>query len=620
MLSPRLAFSFLFTAFCCFISIHAPAAVRATYYVDPAKGSDTNLGTNADSAFLTLEKAQEVVRKDLRTASSGDIVVNLRDGAYSLAKPLIFDSRDSGRPGTTVIYQAYQNEKPVISGGKIITGWTLHDPARKIWQADVGPNDQFDELYINGKRAERSSIGAPAGTVKNAQGYGISDPTLQNLKNIQDIDIVTGPHGWDVEHLRVATITADQITIQEPGWSVVRQGEYPGYGGITRLENAYEWLKEGQWYLDRHEHKLYYVHDGQDMNNLTVEAPILEHLINFQGTAAKPVSHVRFSGLAFRLTTWLEPSFGIGLIQTQANQITFKPGAAQNTPVPETPVGEGQSSAPKAAIGGTGMHNVTISHCTFSQMGGDGINILEASKDDTISRCEFHDLGASGIQIAGVSNVIAQLPVGSPDIVSGITVADCTIHHVNTEYPSGVGLMMGYTQGCTVSHNEIYDLPYTAISLGWGWTNKDQAAAYRTDNLFEGNKIHDIMLGMNDGGGIYCNGYEGSGTITKNYMYNIVHEGSLIYLDDGAANWVVKDNVLKAKNFNQDWYGYKGVNEQASDNYTDGAKISNMSDRNGAPSPVTNTIEVTDGNWPPAAQAIMDASGPRPENGQAHAP
>jgi hypothetical protein len=35
---------------------------------------------------------------------------------------------------------------------------------------------------------------------------------------------------------------------------------------------------------------------------------------------------------------------------------------------------------------------------------------------------------------------------------------------------------------------------------------------------------------------------------------------------------------------------------------------------------VTNTIEVTDGNWPPAAQAIMDASGPRPENGQAHAP
>ena len=31
------------------------------------------------------------------------------------------------------------------------------------------------------------------------------------------------------------------------------------------------------------------------------------------------------------------------------------------------------------------------------------------------------------------------------------------------------GVIYFYVVGARIEHNEIYDLPYTAISLGWGW-------------------------------------------------------------------------------------------------------------------------------------------------------
>jgi hypothetical protein len=607
----RLYFRFLFPLcflLCLFGSIASNAAIQAEYYVDPAKGSDTNPGNSADFAFQTVGRAQSAVRDSLmrRSIRAGDIVVYLRGGTYLLTKPLTLEPQDSGRPGTTVIYQAYKDEKPIFSGGKIVTGWTLHDQSHNIWQADMGPDDDFRQLYVNGQKASRTSSGSPAGANKDPQGYAISDPNLQNLKNQKYIEVVTSPHGWQEERLRVDSITADHIILQQPGLGIITSSEYPGYGGISRLENAYEWLtRGGSFYLDRTEHKLYYIpRGGESMDTALVEAPVLERLIYFHGSSAKPVSNIRISGITFRLCTWLEPSNGVGLVSTQANQITY------NKPTP----GEIGYPAPKAAIDGTGMCNVVISNCTFHDLGGDGVNIMFASKNDVISHCEFDNLSCSGIQVANTFPQVAQLPVGSPDIVSGITVADCTVHTVCYDYPGGCGIFLGYVQGCTIIHNELYDLPYTGISLGWGWTDKNELSAYRTDNLLEGNKIHNYMNSMNDGGGIYCNGYEQSGTITKNFIYDQHHAFPLIYLDDGAANWVVNQNVLQGKKNGMLWVLYKGVNEQISDNYTDTNDMRNMGDNNGASSSVKNTTLVTDDNWPPAAQAIMAAAGPRPGN------
>jgi hypothetical protein len=55
----------------------------------------------------------------------------------------------------------YQNEKPVLSGGRRVTGWRAERIAGKdVWAADLPPEvrraGRFQSLWINGRRAIRA--------------------------------------------------------------------------------------------------------------------------------------------------------------------------------------------------------------------------------------------------------------------------------------------------------------------------------------------------------------------------------------------------------------------------------------------------------------------------------
>lgn len=47
--------------------------------------------------------------------------------------------------------------------------------------------------------------------------------------------------------------------------------------------------------------------------------------------------------------------------------------------------------------------------------------------------------------------------------------SDCTIHNVGHEFPGNCGITAFYSRGLRLLHNEIYNIPYTGISVGWGW-------------------------------------------------------------------------------------------------------------------------------------------------------
>ena len=78
------------------------------YFVSPA-GDDANPGT-LQEPFTTLQRAQQAIRQ-----KRGDVF--LRSGTYYLPKTLVFTAQDSGTKDVPVVYQAYKNEQPVISGG-----------------------------------------------------------------------------------------------------------------------------------------------------------------------------------------------------------------------------------------------------------------------------------------------------------------------------------------------------------------------------------------------------------------------------------------------------------------------------------------------------------------------
>lgn len=55
---------------------------------------------------------------------TGNIVVSLCGGTYTLDSTFIIRTTDSGSNGFSVIYQAAPGEQPHLSGSRLVTGWT----------------------------------------------------------------------------------------------------------------------------------------------------------------------------------------------------------------------------------------------------------------------------------------------------------------------------------------------------------------------------------------------------------------------------------------------------------------------------------------------------------------
>lgn len=575
-----------------------PGLAAVNIYVDAARGSDSYNGATPRSAVKTLLRAQQLVRR-LRAGARSDVVVNLRGGLYTLRQPVVFTALDSGLNGHTITYTAYHGEQPVVSGGMRVAGWTVHDRARNIWQARVPLGATFRQIYVNGIEARRARTQGTLTTLSKAPlGYTTTDESLQRFANQSDMEVVDEPMPWMQMRLPIASIVGQNITLQQPALSVLQQ-QQGLYGHPVWLENAYELLvmndEPGTWYLNRAKHTLYYIpRRGENMHRAVCLAPRTEGLIELRGTAANPVHGIRFAGITFQLANWLRPSTGDGLVCAQANQYS----------------GSGMG-IPGAALDVTFAHDVVVQDCTFRMLGGDGINVTLGCARDIIRRCTFHDCAASAIQIAR-SSEDQSLPPGDPRITGDITVTDCVIHNVATDYQEGCGIFVGMARRVTLAHNTLYDLPYTGISLGWGWGGAKPA--WIGSNRILNNCIHDHMRVLTDGGGIYCNGFEQNGLIRGNWIYNQSHPYGEIYLDDGSANWTVTGNVCSTAHAEPSvaasvkWLLYKGDNERAYGNY---ANDPTPMAQNVAGCSIRDTISAPNGAWPAAAIQIMKLAGAR---------
>ncbi len=557
-------------------------------------GSDTGDGSSAHP-YQTLQKAQEATRT---AASSEDVHIYLSGGVYTISAPLEFTPADSGKNGHAVTYQNAPGETPILFGGKQISGWTVHDPSKNIWQATVSPGDNFRQLYVNGVKAIRARSDNANGIVSTPDGYTATLAWLKDCKDPGHLEVVASPHPWEQVRIPIASAVDGKITVQEPCWSAVKTKEYPGYSKPDWIENAYELLtKPGYWYLDRTKAIVYYIpRPGEDLKS-GVEVPTTESFIRVEGSEKEPVSNLQFIGLQFRIDNWLLPSTGVGFQSSQANQL------------------EGNAVV-AAAIDVRNANNILIQNCEFQQLGGNGVNFITGVHDSKIDHCAFHDLAGTAVQLARGNNIDNKRVEGDPEIVSNIVVSNCTIHDVDTDYQSGCGIFAGWVEKCEISHNELFNLPYGGISIGWGWTGP--AAEFAQGNRIIGNKIHNYLRTLADSGGIYCNGAQKDALVEENYIYDQQnpHYG-MIYLDDGATNWTVRHNVLR-HHLEEEWLLFKGHNHHVIENYTESFMVRDMSDGE-APNFVDGTMLVAIGNtwlkclksWPPAAEAIMKSAGPQ---------
>ena len=111
------------------VLLPAAAAEPLAIYVAP-EGNDAWSGRLAernpagtDGPLATIGRAQQVVRQ-LRAAGKTPQPINvLLRGVHRLAAPVVFTPEDSGSEQAPITYAAPSGQRPVLSGGRIITGW-----------------------------------------------------------------------------------------------------------------------------------------------------------------------------------------------------------------------------------------------------------------------------------------------------------------------------------------------------------------------------------------------------------------------------------------------------------------------------------------------------------------
>ncbi len=572
-------------SFCLVASGLAFAATQATFYVAPS-GNDSNKGTEAEP-FKTITQAQKAVRA-INGSMTGDIEVILREGTYALPATIAFDERDGGKDGHYVRYKAYEGERPLITGGMPITGWTLHDEANNIWKAE-GVEGRFRQLYVNNRKAVRACF--PNVIAANEKGNGgfdhdfvrltkvdssgrafdVSADYVKNIKNIEDVEI----HlmiAWSENILRLEKAQVNggtaKLIPKDPERTKLFHRAYPMLGTafasnppkqqVFYLENSYDLIDApGEWFLDEKEHVLYYKpRSGESMATAHVVAPRLNTLFSVLGKDTKnKVGYMSFEGLTFAHSNFTRPSEE-GFLDLQAANFNV-----DVLPDPSRGNWEKLNSnkyllwRPDAAFRVENAHHFLVQGNVFSQIAATGLDFVSGTNDDMIQGNAFFEIGAAGIMLGkfyqdSTTEIhIAYNPSDKDEISTRDTVKNNLVTNVTNEHQGAVGIGAGYPRYVVIEHNEVSYTYYSGISIGFGWTKAQTAM---TNNHVNWNEIHHIARLLCDSGPIYTLSNQGTGS---EIQHNYIHDNGTskwadywnvpIYLDEGSSGFTVKENVFK---------------------------------------------------------------------------
>jgi hypothetical protein len=427
-------------------------------------------------------------------------------------------------------------------------------------------------MYVEGVRAVRARGKAPADLERSGDdGYTTTTVDMAKWKNTDALEFCYLVI-WAHTRCKVKEIAAHGdraiISMAQPYFSQAAAKEgvniaNPDQVDSIYLENALELLDEpGEWYFDPKAKTVYYMpRPGEDMRKAEVVVPALETLVALRGTLDQPVQNIRFEGITFAYGNWLLPS-KIGLVDVQANFV-LNPKTLLKRDTGLTAVHNELQKSPSNVVCHA-ARSIRFHRCTFTKLGGGGIDLEHGSQDNVISGCHFFDISGTAIQIGDVLKDDHH-PDDPRKIVKNNSVTNNYIHDCGVEYWGSVGVFAGYTEGTVIAHNEIADLPYSGVSVGWGWGEEDAGGGapnyqqpFRYDsptpaknNRIEFNHIHRAMGKTDDGAGIYTLGNQPGTVIRGNYVHDCKNPSSRrgwsqgIYLDEGSGFIEVANNLVR---------------------------------------------------------------------------
>ena len=214
-----------------------------------------------------------------------------------------------------------------------------------------------------------------------------------------------------------------------------------------------------------------------------------------------------------------------GNVPLQAGQYFVQPAYRIQGGVPEFAGLDnlGWTGRPPAAVYLTGASGIVFERCRFRNTASAALDLHYATRNNQIVGCVFHGIGGNGVQIGRFSEqgLEAHLPYRVSDereLSLNDRVANSYFRDCGNEDWGSTAIAAGFPRGLAIEHNEIVDMPYSGISVGWGWTTLENAMR---DNKILYNRIHDYMQRMGDGGGIYVLSNQTPSEIRGNYIFDL---------------------------------------------------------------------------------------------------
>lgn len=490
-----------------------------------------------DGPLASLAGARERLRqwRSEPARQAAGAIVEIQGGRYRLAEPFVLEPKDSGSAGAPVVFTASEGARPVFSGGRSIRGWRR---AGELWQVElpeVKAGWYFRQLWIDGRRAQRARSpntgyhrvarllpGPPRPNAKPLapDRFVFADGDLQPWPDVADVNLVL-MHSWENSIHSIRSVDPQERIVQftaplKEWWGLGYWEDHQRYF----LENARAFLDQpGEWHLDRATGVLtYWPRPGERLETVDAIAPVLTEFVRMAGDPERGqfVEHVQLRGLTFHHADWvLDPK---GNSSTQA--------------AVEVP----------AVITADGARACAVDSCEVAHVGTYGLWWRRGCKDCRVQQTRLFDLGAGGVRVG--EDRMARTDAGES---SWIQIDNNHIYEGGRVYPGCVGIWVAQSSHNRIAHNDIHDLFYTGISVGWNWGLEPNRTS---NNVIEFNHVHDLGQGvLSDAGLIYCLGVSPGSVIRNNVFHDVWPYtnpalGWGIYLDAQCGGYLVESNLV----------------------------------------------------------------------------
>ena len=520
--------------------------------------------------------------------------IYMEGGTYAFHEPVFIRPEDSGTKESPTIIRSVGDEKVILSGGISIKGWKKQG---KVWVADVpafnGRPLDFRQLWVNGKKAVRARdvedfekmnricsvdekneiLYVPAVSIRRL---------IDNKGNLKAKYAEMVLHQmWCVANLRIRSVEVQgdsaAIRFHQPESRIQFEHPWPrpmvttdGHNSAFYLTNARE-LQDvpGEWYHDIDARKVYYYpREGEKMQEAEVIVPAVETLVRVEGTLDRPVCHIRFEKITFSYTTWMRPSekghvpLQAGMYLTDGYRIDPK---MQRDYLNHPLDNQGWLGRPAAAVRVVAARQIDFERCRFEHLGSTGLDYEEAVQGGVVRGCLFRDIAGNGLLVGSFSPAAHEThlpydPADRREVCTQQQINNCYFTEIGNEDWGCLAIAAGYVGDVNIEHNEISEVPYSGISLGWGWT---QTVNCMRNNRVHANLIHHYAKHMYDVAGIYTLGSQPKSYVTENCVHSIYKPGYVhdpnhwfyLYTDEGSSFITVRDNWTEGEKYLQNANG-----------------------------------------------------------------